>query len=242
MAFGLAAGAVGIPTPPRKDPDLQKQIWARVKQDPVLPSDIVNVVVLDGVVNLVGSVGSLAEKRSAVQDATVDGVLYVDDSSLRIDPEIHDTLPVTDTVTGLGDASIAIHVRDSFFKDPRVNPSSVQILVENGTVILSGSVDDLAAQSAALSDTRNSVGVRRVVNQIQVSPPQNITDSQIKQGVRQVLTLDPLLKHGQVTTRVDDGVVTLSGTVPSGFERSFVEDDASRIAGVIAIDNRLKIG
>jgi osmotically-inducible protein OsmY len=60
---------------------LGEQIRTRISLDPLLSLDDLHVQVQDGSVRIVGSVGSIAEKEAGIEDATVDGIKYIDSSA-----------------------------------------------------------------------------------------------------------------------------------------------------------------
>jgi osmotically-inducible protein OsmY len=67
------------------------------------------------------------------------------------------------------------------------------------------------------------------------------TDAQIQKDVMQELTWDASVTHEHIGVAVQDGVVTLSGTVPSYIEKSAAEKAAQRIAGVKAVVERIDV-
>lgn len=67
------------------------------------------------------------------------------------------------------------------------------------------------------------------------------TDSQIQSDVTQELKWDPSVTHEHVGVSVSDGVVTLSGTVPTYVEKSAAERAAQRVAGVKAVVEKIEV-
>ncbi|HEU5432762.1 MAG TPA: BON domain-containing protein [Thermomicrobiales bacterium] len=55
------------------------------------------------------------------------------------------------------------------------------------------------------------------------------------------LTVDPWLDAENIETSVDNGVVTLTGSVASRADKRLAEDLADDVPGVIDVDNRLRI-
>jgi osmotically-inducible protein OsmY len=111
----------------------------------------------------------------------------------------------------------------------------------HGTVTLLGRVPSLAMKEAAINDAQAIPSAKHILNQIRVSPPKVVGDREISQDVRKMFLLDPLLEPDRITENLEAGVLTLSGSVNSGFQRSLAEDDASRIEGVIRIKDYLRI-
>lgn len=60
--------------------------------------------------------------------------------------------------------------------------------------------------------------------------------------VRSEFGWDPLLDATRIVVNVDDGTVTLTGVVPTYYETVLADEDASRVGGVISVDNQLLVG
>ncbi|MBD0254470.1 MAG: BON domain-containing protein [Cytophagales bacterium] len=112
--------------------------------------------------------------------------------------------------------------------------------VTNGAVTLTGTVDNLKAKRAAEADVRNVVGVWRVVNNI-MTKPQSVAAEALEANVEWALFTDPVVKQDHINTTVNNGKVTLEGTVNTYFEKAYAEDVVTDLAGVTAVDNNLKV-
>jgi osmotically-inducible protein OsmY len=67
------------------------------------------------------------------------------------------------------------------------------------------------------------------------------TDSQIQADVIQELKWDPSVTHEHVGVAVSDGIVTLSGTVPTFIEKSSADRATQRVAGVKAVVEKMEV-
>ena len=67
------------------------------------------------------------------------------------------------------------------------------------------------------------------------------TDSQIQADVIQELKWDASVNHEHIGVAVSDGIVTLSGMVPTYIERSAAEAAAQRVAGVKAVVEKIDV-
>ena len=67
------------------------------------------------------------------------------------------------------------------------------------------------------------------------------TDSEIKQEVMDELCWDPCIDETNIGVAVKDGVVTLSGSVESYFEKMSAESAAFRVSGVKAVANEINV-
>lgn len=67
------------------------------------------------------------------------------------------------------------------------------------------------------------------------------TDAQIQTDVMQELKWDPSITHEHIGVAVTDGIVTLSGSVPSFVEKSAAERCAQRVSGVKAVVEKVEV-
>lgn len=67
------------------------------------------------------------------------------------------------------------------------------------------------------------------------------TDSEIQNDVIDELKWDPAVNHEHIGVAVNDGIVSLTGHVPSYFERFSAERAALRVTGVKAVAQELKV-
>lgn len=86
----------------------------------------------------------------------------------------------------------------------------IDVATNKGIVTFSGSVDSLLAKDLTTDIALATKGVRSVVNQLKVTTG-TMTDEQIRAAVVAALAADSY----EITTKVDNGVVTLNGKVES---------------------------
>ena len=67
------------------------------------------------------------------------------------------------------------------------------------------------------------------------------SDAQVQTDVIQELTWDPSVTHEHIGVAVSDGIVTLSGAVPSYIEKSAAEKAAQRVSGVKAVVEKIEV-
>ena len=67
------------------------------------------------------------------------------------------------------------------------------------------------------------------------------SDAQIQTDVMQELEWDPSVTHEHIGVAVSDGIVTLSGIVPSYIEKSSAEKAAQRVGGVKAVVEKIEV-
>jgi len=223
----------------RPDSELQRDVEGRLRWDRFIDDGLIDVAVESAEVKLTGTVGSAREKRLAKGKAWVMGVRAVDASGLEVarwarDPELRGDKYATRADDELRDA-----IRDAMLYDPRVASFEVDVTVDDGVVTLRGMVDNLKAMRAAGKDAENCVGVWHVDNRIKVRPLVEVSDESIREDVTRALLRDPWVERYETIVRVDDGVVNLSGTVDSPLDRARADDVASRVPGVVDVENHI---
>lgn len=72
---------------------------------------------------------------------------------------------------GQSDESITASVKTRFAADTAVNASQINVTTQHQVVTLKGSVDTLAVKDQALRLTRETSGVRDVVDNLEIRPP-----------------------------------------------------------------------
>ncbi len=221
--------------------EILADVRARLQWDVWVGGDPVTATVQDGKVTLTGSVGSALEKSRAVTDAWVTGVTDVDGKALEVDPEISRKTERRLSTPVATDAAIRQAVLAAFRYDPRVASGVPEVIVEDGSVILSGKVGNLKAKMAAGADARNTAGVWRVDNLLIVQRRDLPGDAEASQVLKDALTRDPLLAGAQIESAVVDHSAYLSGWVSNSLQQAEAHDIASRVQGVVEIRNRLKV-
>jgi len=66
-------------------------------------------------------------------------------------------------------------------------------------------------------------------------------DLELKRAVESELNFEPSINAAEIGVAVKDGVVTLTGRVPSYWEKVAAERAAARVAGVKAVANELEV-
>lgn len=228
-------------TTDRSDAAIRRDVEAALRWYAHVDASRIAVEVADGRVSLSGTVASLAEKRLARAVSWVAGVNAVDNSGLEIDWAARKREQRRDVFTPRSSDEIASAVFDALSADPRVDPSGVEISVEDGLATLRGTVGDLKAKRTAAVDADNVVGVRAVENRLTVVPSAPPSDARIEAGVQEALLRNPYVDRYAITVRVSGGEVYLSGAVDSAFEKGLADDVAARQAGVTRVYNNLTV-
>lgn len=142
------------------------------------------------------------------------------------------------------DEEIKKDIVDSLYWDNRVDAADIAVSVEDGNVVLSGSVPSYAAKTAATKDARMVTGVLSLDNQLEVAYPLESaipSDETIRSNVIEALRRDPDLYAYKTDVRVAGGWVTLEGTVDAFWKKMQAEDIVLGIRGVLGITNKLAV-
>jgi osmotically-inducible protein OsmY len=225
----------------RLDSEIEAEIKQRFTFDPFLNHDLIEIAVSNGSVTLQGQVNSSATKSRAYNRSWVLGVTSVDISKLEVIPKANSAFLKESALLVRTDDTIKKSLEDALRYDPRTAPFDVVLDVYKGTVTLVGTVGSLQAKRAAEQDAKNTTGVRRVKNHLKVrldNPPE---DSVILKKVLNGLNRDPIVDRYDITVKVKNRKVYLSGTVDTYYEWERADLIAAEIFGVLDVINDLKV-
>jgi osmotically-inducible protein OsmY len=227
----------------RSDYEIKSEVEKILEWDVFVDHALIDIKVRDGEVSLMGIVGSAAEKNHAYLDAYVAGVKSVNASGLDVKRWARDNDLRGNKYGKKSAKEIEEAIKDALFYDPRVFSFEVtpEVTDDVTTVILRGRVDNLKAKRAATQDARNTVGVRMVDNRIKVRPVVPLSDKKIEDRIMRSLLRDPYVESYEITVDVINGVANLYGNVDTYFEKAKADDIASRVNGVIMVDNKLVV-
>jgi osmotically-inducible protein OsmY len=213
------------------DKQLQLDVMDELEFEPRIDAAHIGVTAHDGVVTLTGYVFTYADKVTAENAARrVKGVR-------GLASEIEVRYP---GAAKTSDDEIARRVLDVLKWTVTIPDDAVQVTVRNGLVTLTGALSWQYQRRAAEEAVERMDGVSGVVNAITIKPALSVPD--IKKKIE-----DALKRHAEVEARairvmVQDGKVSLEGTVDNWDERQAVENAAWSVAGVKSVDDRLIIG
>ncbi|MBD3220912.1 BON domain-containing protein [bacterium] len=217
--------------PVRTDEQIKIDVVNELHRDTRVDASKVQVVVDNGCVALSGRVPTAATRAAATVDAwSVAGVRSVD-NGLKV--ELPPMLPVPDDATIAGNADSVLDWSTD------IDASDVKVDVEAGVLGLSGTVPTHWEKIRAEELVENLRGVTAVDNELAVVPTQDIVDELIADDVVSALDRNALVDVETVDVTVRDGIVTLSGTVPSAAARFAAYRTASRAASVRDVRSEL---
>lgn len=139
------------------------------------------------------------------------------------------------------DRDIIRDVAETLAWDTRIDDSQVKVDAQQGRVTLTGTVTMFSEKTAAAEDAWRIKGVREVVNELVVSPPDLRLDRDIAEDVVRALERDPRVDHRNIVVDVAGSVVHLSGVVRNLAEKRAAEENAWYTSGVIDVVDDLTI-
>jgi hyperosmotically inducible protein len=142
----------------------------------------------------------------------------------------------------MSESQLRQDILDEFEFDPSFNSGHLDVTVDQNVVALSGHVNSYAEKLAAIAATRRVKGVHAITEAIEVRYPFNKTaDDQIAQRASDILDWNVLVPANAVEVLVQDGWITLSGSVDWHYERTAAEDDVRKLSGVQGVVNNIVI-
>jgi osmotically-inducible protein OsmY len=149
----------------------------------------------------------------------------------------------TEEVAMKSDAELRRDVMEELAWEPALDAEHLGVICRDGVVTLSGHVDSYAAKTAAERAARRVKGVRAIAMEIDVHLPSDkkTADDEIAGRAVKILQWDTMLPADRIQVEVEDGVVTLTGTVGWGYQREEAERDIRKLTGVRGVVNGLRV-
>ncbi|HXE81410.1 MAG TPA: BON domain-containing protein [Vicinamibacterales bacterium] len=288
---GDAASAVGEAV---SDGWITTKIQAKFFADEEVKARNIDVNTENGVVTLTGTVDNEQARQRAVEIArATDGVVRVEDRLTTTVAASGGAPPVGDRTrdeeharTGMptgaartaergiqqagrtaSNAWITTKIQAKYFADPIVKGRAIDVSTNNGVVTLTGEVENDPERQRALQLARETEGVKRVEDRLQiadpVSPPaettgaaattgatteagdpalaEQMSDAGITARVQSKFFLDDMVKGRNIDVTTSGGTVTLDGEVRNELERDQAIALARSVDGVRDVRSRLQV-
>ena len=141
------------------------------------------------------------------------------------------------------DKQLQCDVLDELQYEPSVDASKIGVIVQNGIFSLSGTVANYAETYRAIHAAERVAGVKAVTNGIKVELPSmhQRDDADIAQAVVNALKWHVWVPHYAIKVKVEQGWVTLEGTVDAKFRRESADDAVRYLTGVKGVINQITV-
>jgi osmotically-inducible protein OsmY len=226
LLTGALAGAAD-------DGAIQEAIESRLQKDKLSRQANVEVVVRDGEATLTGMATSLPAKRKIEKLARKEAQTVHNKIQVRFEEPVKD-------------AEIVQGVRSAILTDPRYDVFDyVEFAVEDGAVLLLGSVSQPWKKSSIENRVARVPGVRAIQNDVTVQSLSPF-DSQLRATLLQRIYGDVRFvqyasrSHPPIRILVDRGNVTLAGSVGSPVEKAILGNIA-RDTLSFRVENHLRV-
>jgi osmotically-inducible protein OsmY len=122
-----------------------------------------------------------------------------------------------------------------------IDASQIDVSVDDHVVTVVGSVPSVATKLVVIDTIEAITDVHDIVSEIDVAPTGSRSDDEIDMMVGSSLAWDALVPENQVSHRVVDGWVTLSGELATGRQKTEAERVVNHILGVRGVTNDLRV-
>jgi osmotically-inducible protein OsmY len=150
------------------------------------------------------------------------------------------------------DAATTARVKTALALSKRISSFDINVDSRQGTVTLRGQVPTPETRELAEAITRNTSGVADVRNELVVDASarpdstraglsQRVADLEVRTSVREHLAKTPELDAAKIDVRVDQGNVTLTGSVETPMQKARAERITWGQEGVVRVTNELHV-
>jgi osmotically-inducible protein OsmY len=213
------------------DEEIKQNVVEQLVWDNRVDAAEIKVEVEFGRVILTGSVPSHFTQEAVIDDVwSVDGVISVE-NNLQVEP----------VQAATTDEPLASAVKGALLVDAEVDASEITVDVRNGHVTLKGTVEAVWQKFRAEEIASGVNGVLGVTNEIAVVPSEDVLDEVIAQDIVDAIDRNINVDVDNVDVRVEDGHVTLSGTVEDWVARDAAYEAAINTLGVKGVDDELVV-
>lgn len=212
---------------------IKRDVLNQLRWDSSVDTTDIRVEVRNSTVILTGTVPTLVARRAAYADAlAIPGVTSVDN---RLVVKHRQGRAATDE-------QIKSAIESMLLWSPEIDSARIKVSVMAGAVALEGTVD-AEWQKAKAEDVASSVtGVVSVNNCLEALPLADSADRGIEDDVVAALSrISGDIRDMAIRVKVEKGVVTIAGTVPTWSMYIAVEDTVRYADGVVHIVNKLNV-
>jgi hyperosmotically inducible protein len=141
------------------------------------------------------------------------------------------------------DSWITMKIHAQFVPEKALDNSDINVDTNQGMVTLRGTVATEGARERAAAIAKATDGVKGVTNQLTIGAPPNgkMTDGWIKSKIYGRFVTEKALDHSDINVDVDNGAVTLKGSVPTEAARMRAVAVAKATDGVKSVKDSMTV-
>lgn len=140
------------------------------------------------------------------------------------------------------DFEIQKDVMDELTWQPLLSASQIGVAVKNGIVTLTGTVDSYLEKIVAEDAAKKVTGVKAVAEDIEVKlKGSKKNDTEIAEAVMFSLRWHSSIDENKIKIKVENGWVTLDGSVTWNFQKVAIRSAIAKLEGVKGITNNLQV-
>ena len=141
------------------------------------------------------------------------------------------------------DMQIQKDVIDELHWDPSIRDSEVAVAAKDGVVTLAGTVHSYAEKYAAERAAERVSGVKAIAEDLVVQPIGSFvrSDTDIAHAVTRALTWDIQVPDDKVKATVENGWITLTGSVEWKYQKDAAERAVRYLTGVKGVGNLIEV-
>tara|TARA_R110002020_G_scaffold32448_4_gene99831 strand:+ start:2965 stop:3612 length:648 start_codon:yes stop_codon:yes gene_type:complete len=143
----------------------------------------------------------------------------------------------------MNDRTLKQDIIDELEFEPSIDATDIGVAVEGGIVTLSGHVTSFAQKGTIERLVSRIKGVKGIAEEIDVRYPgtSGTADDEIAKRVLNSLKWSSVVPADKVQVKVQDGWVTLSGTLDWNYQKTGAADAVRNLHGVIGITNQIEL-
>lgn len=134
-------------------------------------------------------------------------------------------------------------VLDELQYEPSVDPAEIGVTAKDGIVTLTGHVKSYAEKWSAARAAERVSGVKAIVDEMQVRLPDIHlrTDEDIARAVLNALEWDVMVPDERIKVKVENGYITLDGTVDYKYQETAAVGAIRNLAGVKGVNDLVNV-
>jgi len=212
---------------------IREHIVRHLKWDNSLTGSRINVDYVRRTAILTGTVPNLMAHAMAQRDAL--SIPGVDSVENRLVVEYDHEHP------NRNDKEVQSDIKSILGCTAGINTGKIEVSVMDGIVTLEGYTDAYWKKERITELAASVDGVLDVQNHIKVKSGEKTPDSSIRKDIIDALDRMEVTGLDNVKVEVKDGVVKLTGSVPTWSTSFDIEDTARYTSGVVDVKNRLSV-